>query len=64
MLKIDPKKFEQALLETRNAKKAADLLGIHPRSVYTLIVKFGLCEEDGSVRVRKIVPRLRAKRSM
>lgn len=63
MIKLDREQLEAALLETRNAVKAASLLGIHPRSVYSLIVKFGLNEPDGSVRVRKLVPRLRAERS-
>jgi hypothetical protein len=63
MIKLKREQLEEAILETRSAVKAASLLRIAPKTVYALIVKFGLCEEDGSVRVRKIVPRLRAKRA-
>jgi len=57
------KQLEDALIATRGAYDAAERLGISPKTLYNWLAKFGLIEDDGKVRVRKLRVRLRLQRS-
>lgn len=60
---MDKERLEEVLISTRSAYRAAKFLGIEAKTVYNWMRRFGMIEQDGKIRVRKIIVRLREKRS-